>query len=145
MNLISMQEDQFQRLLPTFIQVIDLTEQEESEYWTVVSAIFEGKPIASIESHPGSNFYNRPSSNPLTSASPEASIYHKVCGQSQILFALSNSRIVQCLHSFVLDYIFASVTFLTKFITSVDSFDVTNLLRAFIIAMETNAAGRITW
>ncbi|KAL8534745.1 hypothetical protein ACS0TY_010687 [Phlomoides rotata] len=36
-------QDQFQRLLPTFIQVIELTEWEETEYWAVVSAVFEGK------------------------------------------------------------------------------------------------------
>ncbi|KAA8533486.1 hypothetical protein F0562_031080 [Nyssa sinensis] len=41
-------QDQFQRLLPTFIQVIDFTEQEETEYWAAVSAVFEGKQIASI-------------------------------------------------------------------------------------------------
>ncbi|KAL0321671.1 UNVERIFIED_CONTAM: putative GTP diphosphokinase RSH2, chloroplastic [Sesamum calycinum] len=40
-------QDQFQRLLPTFIQVIELTEREETEYWAVVSAVFEGKSIAS--------------------------------------------------------------------------------------------------
>ncbi|PIN03634.1 hypothetical protein CDL12_23834 [Handroanthus impetiginosus] len=40
-------QDQFQRILPTFIQVIELTEREETEYWAVVSAVFEGKPIAS--------------------------------------------------------------------------------------------------
>lgn len=40
-------QDQFQRLLPTFIQVIELTEREETEYRAVVSAVFEGKPIAS--------------------------------------------------------------------------------------------------
>ncbi|CAA0838498.1 Probable GTP diphosphokinase RSH3- chloroplastic [Striga hermonthica] len=39
-------QDQFQRLLPTFIQVIELTEWEEVEYWAVVSAVFEGKPTA---------------------------------------------------------------------------------------------------
>ncbi|XP_010933384.1 uncharacterized protein [Elaeis guineensis] len=43
-------QDQFQRLLPTFIQVIDLTEQEEAEYWMVVSAVFEGKQILSVPS-----------------------------------------------------------------------------------------------
>lgn len=42
-----MQKDQFQRLLPTFIQVLELTEREETEYWGVVSAIFEGKSISS--------------------------------------------------------------------------------------------------
>ena len=89
MNLIYMQEDQFQRLLPTFIQVIDLTEQEESEYWAVVSAIFEGKQIASIESHSNSSFYKRPSSNPISSTSLEANINNKVCGQSQIHFAFT--------------------------------------------------------
>lgn len=43
-----MQQDQFQRLLPTFIQIIELTEQEESEYWTVVSAVFEGQAVSSV-------------------------------------------------------------------------------------------------
>ncbi|KAL1565462.1 GTP diphosphokinase [Salvia divinorum] len=37
-------QDQFERCLPTFIQVIELTEWEEAEYWAVVSAVFEGKP-----------------------------------------------------------------------------------------------------
>ncbi|KAI9110586.1 hypothetical protein K1719_018452 [Acacia pycnantha] len=43
-------QDQYGRLLPTFIQVINFTEQEESEYWTVVSAVFEGRPVDSIMS-----------------------------------------------------------------------------------------------
>lgn len=42
------QQDQFERLLPTFIQVIDLTEEEESEYWMVVSAVFEGKEVVTV-------------------------------------------------------------------------------------------------
>ncbi|XP_073130114.1 uncharacterized protein [Henckelia pumila] len=44
-------KDQFQRLLPTFIQVIELTEWEEAEYWGVVSDVFEGKPIDSTVSN----------------------------------------------------------------------------------------------
>ncbi|XP_047325364.1 uncharacterized protein LOC124929130 [Impatiens glandulifera] len=52
-------QDQFQRLLPTFIQIIDLTEHEEAEYRSVVSAVLEGKQI-----EPNSNsFYKKPSSN----------------------------------------------------------------------------------
>ncbi|KZV40939.1 hypothetical protein F511_05184 [Dorcoceras hygrometricum] len=43
-------KDQFQRLLPTFIQVIELTEWEQAEYWGVVSDVFEGKPIESTVS-----------------------------------------------------------------------------------------------
>ncbi|KAI0502245.1 hypothetical protein KFK09_017192 [Dendrobium nobile] len=38
-------EDQFHRLLPTFIQVIDMSENEKVEYWNVVSAVFEGKQV----------------------------------------------------------------------------------------------------
>ncbi|GAA0140211.1 pyrophosphatase [Lithospermum erythrorhizon] len=38
-------EDQFQRLLPTFIQVLELTEQEETEYRAVTSSVMEDKPI----------------------------------------------------------------------------------------------------
>ncbi|KAE8677337.1 Guanosine-3',5'-bis(Diphosphate) 3'-pyrophosphohydrolase isoform 3 [Hibiscus syriacus] len=52
----SLKQDQFERLLPTFIQVIDLTEHEESEYWTIMSAVFEGRPIESIESRPNLDF-----------------------------------------------------------------------------------------
>ncbi|XP_031285960.1 uncharacterized protein LOC116144645 isoform X2 [Pistacia vera] len=63
-------QDQFQRLLPTFIQVTHLTEQEESEYWAVVSAVFEGKPVDSITS--------RPSLDSVASTSMEASINNKV-------------------------------------------------------------------
>lgn len=44
--ILLQQQDQFQRLLPTFIQVIQLTEWEETEYWAVVSAVFEGKQTA---------------------------------------------------------------------------------------------------
>lgn len=47
-----MQQDQFGRLLPTFIQVIDLTDQEESEYWAVVSAVFDGRQLDDITSTP---------------------------------------------------------------------------------------------
>ncbi|KAL8160175.1 hypothetical protein V2J09_001712 [Rumex salicifolius] len=43
-------QDQFDRLLPTYIQVIQLTEKEESEYWTVVSAVYEGGDVDSISS-----------------------------------------------------------------------------------------------
>lgn len=65
------QEDQFGRLLPTFIQVIDLTDQEESEYWAVVSAIFEGRQLDYITS--------TPSYNSVSSTSMETSINNKVC------------------------------------------------------------------
>ncbi|KAJ8537001.1 hypothetical protein K7X08_035402 [Anisodus acutangulus] len=46
-----MQQDQFERLLPTFIQII---EEEENHYWAIMSAIFEGKPVASVTSNPSS-------------------------------------------------------------------------------------------
>lgn len=65
-------EDQFQRLLPTFIQVIDLIEQEESEYWAVVSAVFEGKEVASVASE------ERPSYDTVSSTSTESIINNKV-------------------------------------------------------------------
>lgn len=71
---LTMQQDQFGRLLPTFIQVIDLTEQEESEYWDLVSAVFEGRQVDSLTS--------RPSFESITSTSMEASINKKVCLQS---------------------------------------------------------------
>ena len=68
-----MQQDQFDRLLPTFIQITHLTEQEESEYRAVVSAVFEGKPVDSIAS--------RPSLASAASTSMEVSINNKVCLQ----------------------------------------------------------------
>lgn len=43
-------QDQFDRLLPTYIQVIQLTEKEESEYRSVVSVVFEGGDVDSIAS-----------------------------------------------------------------------------------------------
>ncbi|KAG6576870.1 putative GTP diphosphokinase RSH3, chloroplastic, partial [Cucurbita argyrosperma subsp. sororia] len=63
-------QDQFGRLLPTFIQVIDFTEREESEYWAIMSAISEGKQIDSTSS--------RTSSVSVASISPDASINTKV-------------------------------------------------------------------
>ena len=72
-----MQQDQFQRLLPTYIQVIDLTEREETEYWAVMSAVFEGKQVTSITSN--SSSYERPGLKSLTSMSVESGINNKVC------------------------------------------------------------------
>ncbi|XP_004309075.1 PREDICTED: uncharacterized protein LOC101294615 isoform X1 [Fragaria vesca subsp. vesca] len=63
-------EDQFGRLLPTFIQVIDLTDEEESEYWAVVSAIFEGRQLDYITP--------TPRFNSVASTSMETSINNKV-------------------------------------------------------------------
>ncbi|XP_004511440.1 uncharacterized protein [Cicer arietinum] len=63
-------QDQFGRLLPTFVQVINFTEQEESEYWVVVSAVFEGKHVDSIASQ--SKF------DLVPSTSVDASINNKV-------------------------------------------------------------------
>lgn len=63
-------QDQFGRLLPTFIQVIDLTEQEETDYWAVVSAIFDGKQLDDCTSGP--------SFNSATWGAMESSINNKV-------------------------------------------------------------------
>ncbi|KAI4295309.1 hypothetical protein L6164_035369 [Bauhinia variegata] len=63
-------QDQFGRLLPTFIQVFNFTEQEESEYWDIVSAVFEGRQVDCITSQ--SNFES------VASTSAEASINNKV-------------------------------------------------------------------
>ncbi|XP_057450155.1 probable GTP diphosphokinase RSH2, chloroplastic isoform X2 [Lotus japonicus] len=63
-------QDQFGRLLPTFIQVINFTEEEESEYWDVVSAVFEGRPVDCITSRPKFDF--------VASTSVDASINNKV-------------------------------------------------------------------
>lgn len=64
------QQDQFGRLLPTFIQVIDLMDQEESEYWGVVSAVFDGRQL--------DDFTSNPSFNSVTLSSVETSINNKV-------------------------------------------------------------------
>lgn len=71
-----LQQDQFQRLLPTFIQIIDLTDQEESEYWTVVSAVFEGRQIvpAPLTSH----YAERTAFNSSSSTPVENGINNKV-------------------------------------------------------------------
>ncbi|KAL5213294.1 hypothetical protein ABZP36_024141 [Zizania latifolia] len=62
-------QDQFGRLLPTFIQLIDLMEEEEEEYWMVVSAIFEGKETSSLTSESSNterSTSDLPSSTPLS-------------------------------------------------------------------------------
>ncbi|KAF4398969.1 hypothetical protein G4B88_023563 [Cannabis sativa] len=59
------------RLLPTILQVIDLTDDEESDYWAVVSDVFDGKQL---------DYYtSRPSLNAVTWSSMETSINNKVC------------------------------------------------------------------
>ncbi|KAL2349417.1 hypothetical protein Fmac_003417 [Flemingia macrophylla] len=63
-------QDQFGRLLPTFIQVINFTDQEESEYWAVVSAVFEGRQVDWLTS--------RSKFDLVASTSGEASINSKV-------------------------------------------------------------------
>lgn len=83
------QQDQFGRLLPTFIQVINFTEQEESEYWAVVSAVFEGKQVDWITSH--SKF------DLVASTSAEAGVNNKVFGKH----LTSLIRIVQMEIAFV--------------------------------------------
>lgn len=60
-------QDQFGRLLPTFIQIIDL--REEEEYWMVVSAIFEGKETSALTSESSNvdrSTSDLPSSTPLS-------------------------------------------------------------------------------
>ncbi|KAI3831811.1 hypothetical protein MKX03_002933 [Papaver bracteatum] len=70
-------QDQFDRPRPTFIQVIDLTEKEEVEYWAVVSAVFEGKQVSSIPVN--SSFSERLTSKSVISSSPiETSVNNKV-------------------------------------------------------------------
>lgn len=72
-----MQQDQFHRLLPTFIQIIELTEQEESEYWAVVSAVFEGKPVTSVVPH--LSCPDRRGFKSMNSTLMNTGINHKVC------------------------------------------------------------------
>ncbi|KAL7003794.1 GTP diphosphokinase [Sarracenia purpurea var. burkii] len=69
-------QDQFQRLLPTFIQVIDLTEMEETEYWSVMSAVFEGRQVPSVISD--SSCHERPESKPSIATAVEIGINNKV-------------------------------------------------------------------
>ncbi|CAD6242839.1 unnamed protein product [Miscanthus lutarioriparius] len=68
-------QDQFGRLLPTFLQIIDLTEEEEEEYWMVVSAIFEGKETCSL---PSESSYADKSSEPPSSTPLSDPINNKV-------------------------------------------------------------------
>lgn len=69
-------QDQFGRLLPTFIQIIDLTEEEEDEYWMVVSAVFEGKETSTLTSE--SSNADRPTSYPPSSTPLSDPINNKV-------------------------------------------------------------------
>lgn len=54
-GISSLQEDQFGRLLPTFIQIINFTEQEEAQYRKVVSAVLEGEEVTSISLETGTS------------------------------------------------------------------------------------------
>ncbi|KAI3708379.1 hypothetical protein L2E82_37547 [Cichorium intybus] len=63
-------QDQFHQLLPTFIQVIDLSEAEEKEYWNVVSAVSEGKQVESVQRSPSASGWS-------TATPMEASINNK--------------------------------------------------------------------
>jgi len=65
-------------MLPTFIQIIDLTEQEESEYWMVVSAVFEGREILPPQS---SDYSQRSSLDSYTSGPVDSGINNKVSMQ----------------------------------------------------------------
>ncbi|CAM8976534.1 unnamed protein product [Rhodiola kirilowii] len=69
-------QDQFQRLLPTFIQVIHLTEKEEQEYRGVVSAVFEGKEVSYDSDSVSLERPTRPDADKLNSS--EATINNKV-------------------------------------------------------------------
>ncbi|KAJ3680683.1 hypothetical protein LUZ60_016961 [Juncus effusus] len=69
-------QDQFERLLPTFIQVIDLTDEEEAEYWMVVSDVFEGKEIVTVPT--GTDYSLSSMSKPLVSGSATDPINNKV-------------------------------------------------------------------
>lgn len=61
---------------PTFIQIIDLKEHEESEYWMVVSDVFEGREILSAPS--SSDSFERSSPESFTSSSLENGVNNKV-------------------------------------------------------------------
>eukprot|EP01018_Ginkgo_biloba_P027927 Gb_38498 [translate_table: standard] len=70
-------QDQFQRSLPTFIQVIDLNEEEKKEYWQVMSAILEGKEMDTGSL--SSNYSEKPTGNESTStASTTVHLNNKV-------------------------------------------------------------------
>lgn len=72
----NLQQDQFDRLLPTFIQVIELTEQEETRYWDVISAVFEGKQVDSVISN--SSCYENPGRDSIGPNFMDAGINNKV-------------------------------------------------------------------
>ncbi|XP_042412381.1 uncharacterized protein LOC122001615 isoform X2 [Zingiber officinale] len=68
-------QDQFQRLLPTYIQIIDLMEQEEAEYWMVVSALFEGKELVAV---PSVSNFDKSTFNSSTSALLDDEVTNKM-------------------------------------------------------------------
>lgn len=69
-------QDQFQRLLPTFIQVIDLNEEEKEEYWQVMSAVLEGKEVDANSL--SSNYSERSTISKSTSVSTTVHLNNKV-------------------------------------------------------------------
>ncbi|KAK9060843.1 hypothetical protein SSX86_018023 [Deinandra increscens subsp. villosa] len=72
-------QDQFERLLPTFIQVIELSESEETEYWNVVAAVSEGKQVDSVMNSTSSASSSSSESGGWSDFTPmEAGINNKV-------------------------------------------------------------------
>lgn len=45
-----MQQDQFERPLPTFIQLLELDKQEQAEYWEVMDSVLKGEEVKTSDS-----------------------------------------------------------------------------------------------
>lgn len=51
MCMVCLQQDQFDRSLPTFIQLLDLSEQEQQDYWKVMAMVEQGEEVDLFVGH----------------------------------------------------------------------------------------------
>lgn len=51
MCMVCLQQDQFDRSLSTFIQLLDLSEQEQHDYWKVMAKVEQGEEVDLFVGH----------------------------------------------------------------------------------------------
>jgi len=62
-----MQQDQFDRSLPTFIQLLDLSDSERDDYWKVMGMVEQGEEVdLFVDDHPDNERNNLGSGSSTT-------------------------------------------------------------------------------
>jgi hypothetical protein len=67
MSMYCYQQDQFDRSLPTFIQLLDLSEAEREDYWKVMNMVEQGEEVdLFVDDHTDNARNNRGSGSSTT-------------------------------------------------------------------------------